>query len=273
MKIVDGKKIAETPEEEEQLRVEAEQGIQNPTTPSAIEDLIRNTLAENESARRRAEQRVRELEDEKVLRDRRQVETPIDNGNNKLTKEQFWEDPVGSMNALISAQIKPLSAAAAKLTVDSTYNNLKAEYRSKFPAFAKLDSFGLIDKFMNGVDPTHANIQGAIRNAVGELALTDPVRFAEVNGTPSNNNVPDPKDPDNKIAGKIPPDPQAHMRPTLRRVETDGDKKLKRRPLTELELRIVAETKKTDPTFDADRYLDLLESGNKVDDFKKKVVK
>lgn len=266
MKIVDGKKVAETPEEQMQLdqelatlQAQQDQG----TTPSIDQNAFFQVMRETEQARQVAEQRARQAEDELTnLRNQRQ-QNQVQQQEQKPDKDQFFDDPHGALDSAISKQLKPVLNFIEILSKQSAYTNLKNQYKNQYPAFANIES--IVDQMMQGQEATHQNMQVAIERAVGRAALLgaqNPNNQQQAPAPLSNNNNPDPK-----VVGTIQPDLQAHMRPSPRQVNNKNDTP-QRRPLTENERRVIKETQKSIPSFNEEMYFAQLEAGPQVSTWK-----
>jgi hypothetical protein len=217
--------------------------------------LIQTTLADNERARRDAEQRARDLEDQ-LQQERNKNKAPV-NVTTELTRDDYFNDPINTINRLVSAQVKPLNEFTQEMQAQREYEQLKAGYRQQYPAFAQIES--TVDQFMIGKPRNHAGMQSAIREAVGHLALTNPASL----NPPTNNNPPAPTNPVTPTP-KV-PDSQAHLRPSNTPSITPVDNNPKRRPLTENERRLLREQNMTE-----ERYWQLMEAGPNLSDFKEK---
>lgn len=225
----------------------------NPTTPTnEFEKLIQQTLGESERARIAAEQRARELEDQLNSQKQQQQQQP-----QQLPEAQaYWNNPVETINKLIEQQMKPLTTAAQQLTQQSAYENLKAQYRLQYPAFAQIEK--TVDQMMQGLEPTHKNMQIAIQRAVGHLVMTNPAllnqQAAPNNSPPASNNTPAPQN--------VPP--QAHLRPSNNSPEKREDLSNKKHPpLTENVKRMLREQNMTE-----ERYWELMEKPIQVESWK-----
>lgn len=226
------------------------------TTPTnEFEQLVRTTLAQNEQSRLAAERRVRELEDELAKSRTQQVQQT----QQSVPDDQaFYQNPVDTINKLIQAQIGPLNQFTQQFQQQTAYANLKNQYRAQYPAFVQIES--LVDQMMQGLEPSHANMQIAIQRAVGHLALTNPAALTQVNTPAPQAPAPQPT-PQNNVPS------QAHLRPS-NNPPAAKEKENKRRPLSENERRIIREM-----GINEDQYFELMEKPIQVDSWKKEKAK
>jgi hypothetical protein len=229
----------------------------NPSAPitTDIERLLQTTIGESERMRREAEQRSRDLEDELTrLRNQNNNPNPSPPSNVPTDAQEFWANPVQNISTLIQRQVSPLFEASAQTKRDKDYARLKAEYQ-RYPQFNLIEA--AVDNFMQNQEVTHANMQAAIQRAVGFLVLNNPAALVP-KPVVDPNNPPNPN-PQNQRT----PEPQAHLRPSNTPTPSQNNKPT-RRPLTELEKRVMKEMNiKTE-----EKYWELLESQSQVETWK-----
>ncbi len=259
------------PTAEELAAQEAEQSNQNNNSTTAanpIEDLIKQTLGEAERARIALEHRLAERD-----REYADLQAKLQNQNSsaanqeqKIDNSTFWTAPADNLNNMINQQVQPLVGFVEEMKRDRAYNALKTQYRAQYPAFAQIEF--LVDKYMTNREVSHASMQSAIREAVGEVALSQGIGGDQNNNTNqnTNNNQNTNTNQNQNTNAQQHQTTQAHLRPTNTTNTTVVDDKPKRRPLTELERRMIKET----PGMTEDKYFELLGAGPQVSDWKEK---
>lgn len=259
----------ESQQQNQNSEQQQEQGNQGTTN---FEDLVRTTLAENERSRLAAEQRARDLEDQ--LFQLRQAQNNNSNNqqqqNQQPDPQQFWNDPINTINNLIGRQVAPLNDFAQQIQQQNAYLMLKNQYRNQ-PGFNVIEP--LVDQFMAGQQPTHANFQIAVQRAVGQIAITNPQALfgqQQNQGTQTQVNQQQQQQQNNQPGGdpSIIPinrgnNQQAHMRPSQVPANRTTDTQQKHRPLTENERRICKEMNITE-----ERYWELMEKNNTVQNWR-----
>lgn len=253
-------------EEEKQVRLESES--QNSPQGTDINELFKNTLIESNQRAQASDRARKEMEDKynELLNKTRQPE--VVSNSNKITNETFWADPVTSLNTLIQQQIAPLSQTAQLMQQREAYDMLKRQYRTN-PAFAQIE--GDVDRFMNGLAPTHENIIASIERAIGRLVAVNPGILSggnnnnqnnnQNNNIPVDNNQNNNNNNNNNQSRK--PDSQAHLRPS-NNSPSPKDSKPPRRALTENERKVIRITMNGDE----EAYWKYMEAGSAVDSWK-----
>lgn len=227
----------------------------NPSAPTPTNDdtkeLILQLQRENYAREQAAAQRIRELEDKLLAGQQVQQQAPAE-----INNDEFWQKPAENLNQMISKQVAPLHDFIAEAKKAQDYTKLKSQY-------AHLDGFKviepLLDKYMTGADPTHANLQRAFQLAMGELAMTG--KLNQPSQVPQNNQ----NQPANNNQPANVPKPQAHLRPSATPPVQPQDNKPTRRPLTEQERRVCREWGITEEEFWKN-----LEADMKVSNWKEK---
>lgn len=227
------------------------------------------TLMNQIAAQNRAnEQRARELEDQlSAMRNNQTNQSQNQSQTNQVSDEDFWKNPAANLSRMIAEQNRPVVEFMEAQKKRDAYNLFKQEYK-RYPGFEQIEF--AVDRYMTNREISHANMQEAIKLAIGDLVLSGGLNNNQQQQPPvnqnnnqstnqnqnqnQNNNVTD-------ISTRMP----AHLRPSASQLPSNNSPaKPQLRQLNELEKRLAKENKMTDA-----EYLHYLESNTLVSTWKK----
>lgn len=217
-------------------------------TTNNSKEIFQQVLRDSQAREAAATQRIRDLEDR--LNSAPPVNPNPNQNQQQVTDDQFWLSPAQNLNRMISSQVAPLLDFVEIQKKRDAYTQLKNSYRN-YDGFNKIESY--VDRFMTGKDPSHANMQEAIRQSVGQFVIDGRLNELQpTNNAPVNAPVTNQQQPPVNNQNPTNPNLQAHLRPTNTNPQAhleNPNAAPKRRPLTENEKRLCREWGQTEAEF------------------------